>query len=145
MELIAPSGPVYQAGTLSGNPLAMTAGIETLKVLEADDQWNRMEAVAARLVEGIGQAAEAGGIPVQSTRVGTMFSTFFTATPVKDWPTVKTSDTVLFGRYFRSMLEQGVYLAPSQFEAGFVSILHDDQVIARTVEAAGAAMHQLAG
>jgi glutamate-1-semialdehyde 2,1-aminomutase len=137
MEQVAPSGPVYQAGTLAGNPLAMTAGIVTLQALKQDSVWEGLEAAARRLVEGLGQAASQARIPLQSTRVGTMFSMFFTEQPVKDWQSVQTSDTARFARYFRAMLNQGIYLAPSQFEAGFISTAHDERVIERTIQAAG--------
>jgi glutamate-1-semialdehyde 2,1-aminomutase len=136
MEMIAPSGPVYQAGTLSGNPLAMTAGIATLRLLQQPEMWNGMVRAAAELNRGIGAAARKAGVEVQQTCVGTMFTLFFTAEPVRDWPTAKLSDTLLFGRYFRSMLENGVYLAPSQFEAGFVSTAHGADIVAQTIEAA---------
>ncbi len=144
MEMVAPLGPVYQAGTLSGNPLAMTAGIVTLRALQKEGVWEQMEAAAQRLTAGIGEAARAAGVPVQQTRVGTMFATFFTETPVRDWPTVKTCDTKRFARFFQAMLERGVYLAPSQFEAGFISLMHDDAVIDATVEAAMEAMQEIA-
>ncbi len=136
MEMVAPVGPMYQAGTLSGNPLAMTAGIVTLKVLQREGVWERLEALTERLTAGIGAAAREAGVPIQQTRVGTMFATFFTETPVRDWDTVKTSDTDRFARFFRAMLERGVYLAPSQYEAGFMSLAHDEAVIDATVEAA---------
>ncbi len=136
MEMVAPVGPMYQAGTLSGNPLAMTAGIVTLKVLQREGVWERLEALTERLTAGIGAAAREAGVPIQQTRVGTMFATFFTETPVRDWDTVKTSDTGRFARFFRAMLERGVYLAPSQYEAGFMSLAHDEAVIDATVEAA---------
>jgi glutamate-1-semialdehyde 2,1-aminomutase len=136
MSLIAPSGPVYQAGTLSGNPLAMSAGIATLRVLQRPGVWAAMETGVDRLTVGVGQAAKAAGVPIQQTRVGTMFCTFFTETPVSDWPTAKTSDTARFGRYFTAMLEGGVYLAPSQFEAAFFSTAHSDEVVDKTIQAA---------
>jgi glutamate-1-semialdehyde 2,1-aminomutase len=140
MELIAPSGPVYQAGTLSGNPLAMTAGIVTLKTLLQPSVWEQMEAALDELTAGIAQAASAASVPIQQTRVGTMFATFFSETPVTDWPTASGSDTDKFGRYFQAMLEEGVYIAPSQFEAGFMSTAHNKSTVARTVEAAMNAM-----
>jgi glutamate-1-semialdehyde 2,1-aminomutase len=136
METVAPAGPMYQAGTLSGNPLAMTAGIETLKVLKGEGVWEELERKSARLCEGIGQAAQETGVPVTQTRVGTMFSTFFTSEPVTDYASAKRADTERFGCFFQAMLEQGVYLAPSQFEAGFMSLVHSDNDLARTVEAA---------
>jgi glutamate-1-semialdehyde 2,1-aminomutase len=136
MQMIAPSGPVYQAGTLSGNPLAMAAGIATLKVLKTPGTWERLEKSSQQLAEGIGAAAQAAGIPVWQNRVGTMFATFFTDTQVRVWPTAKTSDTQRFGKFFKGMLEQGVYLAPSQFEAGFMSTVHSDADIQATISAA---------
>jgi glutamate-1-semialdehyde 2,1-aminomutase len=136
METVAPAGPMYQAGTLSGNPLAMTAGIETLKVLRGEGVWKELERKSARLCEGIGQAAREVGVPITQTRAGTMFCTFFTPEPVTDYASAKGADTERFGRFFQAMLEQGVYLAPSQFEAGFMSIVHTDDVIEATIAAA---------
>jgi glutamate-1-semialdehyde 2,1-aminomutase len=136
MELIAPAGPVYQAGTLSGNPLAMTAGIATFQALKEPGLWERMAAGAGRLSTGLCELAQAEGIPWQGHQVGSMFSGFFTDTSVRDWPTAKTSDTALFGRYFQGMLERGVYLAPSQFEAGFISSRHDEDVLDATLDVA---------
>jgi glutamate-1-semialdehyde 2,1-aminomutase len=140
METVAPAGPMYQAGTLSGNPLAMTAGIETLKVLREPGVFHEIERKAAKLALGIAQAAQAAGVPIFQTRAGTMFSNFFTAQRVIDYDSAKRSDTALFGRYFQAMLERGVYVAPSQFEAGFMSLAHSEQDIARTVEAAREAL-----
>jgi glutamate-1-semialdehyde 2,1-aminomutase len=136
METVAPAGPMYQAGTLSGNPLAMTAGIETLKVLRQPGVFEEIEKKATRLAEGIGEAAEDAGVPIFQTRVGTMFSNYFTSESVIDYDTAKTSDTDRFGRYFHAMLEGGVYIAPSQFEAGFISLAHSDEDIDQTVQAA---------
>ncbi len=136
MEMMAPVGPVYQAGTLSGNPLAMTAGIETLKALKQPGVYEKLEARAAKLAEGVGLAAQEAQAPVYQTRLGSMFCTFFTAGPVTDYGTAKTSDTVQFNAFFARMLESGVYLAPSQFETGFVSLAHDEGDIRVTVEAA---------
>ncbi len=144
MGLIAPSGPVYQAGTLSGNPLAMSAGIATLRILQRPGVWASMEAGVDRLTAGIGMAAQASGVPIQQTRVGTMFCTFFTDTPVRDWPSAKTSDTARFGRFFMAMLERGVYLAPSQFEAAFFSTAHTDEVVDKTIQAAREAFRLVA-
>jgi glutamate-1-semialdehyde 2,1-aminomutase len=143
MAMVAPSGSVYQAGTLSGNPLAMTAGIATLEVLGKAGVWDRLEKAADKLTAGIGAVAREAGVPIQQTRVGTMFSTFFTEEPIKDWGTVKTCDTERFGKYFQAMLEHGVYIAPSQFEAGFISTMHDEAVIAKTVEAASSSLAQI--
>ncbi len=136
MKMVAPAGPVYQAGTLSGNPLAMAAGIAALDLIWDDTVWSELQARAAQLEQGIAAAARKAGIPICQTRVGTMFTTFFTETQPRDWNGVKNADKERFGAYFRSMLENGVYLAPSQFEAGFISIRHDASVITRTIEAA---------
>jgi glutamate-1-semialdehyde 2,1-aminomutase len=144
METVAPAGPMYQAGTLSGNPLAMTAGIETLKVLRGEGVWKELERKSARLCEGIGQAAREVGVPITQTRAGTMFCTFFTSDPVTDYASAKEADTELFGRFFQAMLEQGVYLAPSQFEAGFTSLVHSDDVIEATIAAARSAFRAAA-
>jgi glutamate-1-semialdehyde 2,1-aminomutase len=135
MAMIAPLGPVYQAGTLSGNPLAMAAGIATLKVLQTPRLWEQLERASATLAEGIATAAQDAGIPIWQNRVGTMFATFFTKTPVTDWPTAKSSDTEIFGKFFQGMLERGIYLAPSQFEAGFMSAAHGDAEIKTTIVA----------
>lgn len=136
METVAPAGPMYQAGTLSGNPLAMTAGIETLNVLGEPGVFDEIEQKAVRLAEGMGEAAQEIGVPIFQTRVGTMFSTFFTSDPVVDYGSAKASDRDRFGRYFQAMLAQGVYIAPSQFEAGFMSLAHSDKDIDHTVRAA---------
>lgn len=135
MEQIAPLGPVYQAGTLSGNPLAVTAGIETLRLLREAGVYERLEAKARQLCEGVQAAAEGAGVPIYATRVGSMFCAFFTSQAVTDYASASTSDTVKFRRYFHAMLDAGVYVAPSQFEAGFVSTAHTDSDIERTIEA----------
>ena len=139
MEQIAPAGPVYQAGTLAGNPLAMTAGIETLRQLGAPGAWEAMERRGAALAAGLAEAAARAGVPVRLTRVGTMLCTFFSESEPRDWESVRTSDTARYAAYFRAMLARGVYLAPSQFEAAFLSTAHDDDVIAATLGAARAA------
>lgn len=144
LSLVSPVGPVYQAGTLSGNPLAMAAGAAQLELLREPGVYERLEALSGALAAGIGAAAGAAGVPVYQTRVGSMFTTFFTSQPVVDETTAKTSDTAAFATYFRSLLEQGVYIAPSQFEAGFLSLAHSDGDIARTVEAAVVAMRAVA-
>jgi glutamate-1-semialdehyde 2,1-aminomutase len=143
MQMVAPLGPMYQAGTLSGNPLAMSAGIAALDLIQDEKVWAQLENSAARLEAGISSAAKQAGVPIQQTRVGTMFTTFFSETKPVDWNTVKDADKIRFGRFFRNMLENGVYLAPSQFEAGFISILHDEAVIDATLEAALKAMKAL--
>ena len=136
MQLVAPIGPMYQAGTLSGNPLAMSAGIAALSLISDEKCWMKLEQAAVRLEDGISSAAQKAGIPIQQTRVGTMFTTFFSEIKPMDWNTVKTADKVRFGKFFQKMLENGVYLAPSQFEAGFLSILHTDAIIDATIAAA---------
>jgi len=143
MQLVAPAGPVYQAGTLSGNPLAMSAGITTLRILKDPDVWAKLETAASRLINGLERAAKQAGLPVQMPRVGTMFTTFFTERKPRDWNSVKGADTVRFGKFFRNMLENGVYLAPSQFEAGFISTAHTDQVIDATIAAAERAFAEI--
>jgi len=135
MSMIAPVGPVYQAGTLSGNPLAMTAGIATLKVLGQPGVWQGLENTTQKLTCGIGKIANEAGIPIWQNSIGTMFATFFTENPVKGWPSAKLSDTEVFGKYFMGMLERGVYLAPSQFESGFMSTAHTDAEIQATLQA----------
>ena len=136
MQLVAPLGPMYQAGTLSGNPLAMSAGLAALDLIREDECWRKLEQAAAKLEAGISAAAEQAGVPIQQTRVGTMFTTFFSETKPVDWDTVKVADKVQFGKFFQKMLENGVYLAPSQFEAGFISTVHDEGVIDTTIAAA---------
>jgi glutamate-1-semialdehyde 2,1-aminomutase len=136
MSMVAPSGPVYQAGTLSGNPLAMAAGFETLSALLEDPEFHtKLDAKSARLSDGIARNISSLGLPLLQNRVGSMSTLFFTSTPVVNYQTALTADTKRFGVYFRSMLEQGIYLAPSQFEAGFVSAAHTDQQIDQTIAA----------
>jgi glutamate-1-semialdehyde 2,1-aminomutase len=143
MEKLSPTGGVYQAGTLSGNPLAMTAGIETLKLLKRDGFYRELEEKSAYLAAGIAKAAKETGYPIYSSRVGSMFCAFFTPGEVFDWKTAVACDTRAFARYFRAMLEQGIYLAPSQFETAFVSIAHTDADIDRTIAAARKAFKAL--
>jgi glutamate-1-semialdehyde 2,1-aminomutase len=143
MQLVAPLGPMYQAGTLSGNPLAMSAGIAALELIRGEEVWEKLEQAAGRLEAGIGEAAKRAGIPIQQTRVGTMFTTFFSETQPRDWESVKAADKAQFGKFFQKMLENGVYLAPSQFEAGFLSIMHDEAVIDATIAAAERAFAEL--
>lgn len=122
MDCVAPVGPVYQAGTLSGNPLAVAAGLETLKMIEEDPGiYTRLEQRGARIAEGLRKAARAAGIPATVNQVGSMFTLFFTEGPVTDYASAKRSDTKRFARFYRRMLEQGIYLPPSQFEAAFLS------------------------
>ncbi len=135
MKQISPSGPVYQAGTLSGNPLAMTAGIETLKILREPGTYDRLEQKSDMLCKGIREAFEAAGIPAYHTRVGAMFCTFFNGDEVTNYEEAARSDTKRFGRYFHNMLNHGVNLAPSQFEAAFMSLAHGEDEISQTIEA----------
>jgi len=143
MDLIAPSGPVYQAGTLSGNPLAVTAGLATLKQLRAKGVYQKLEELSAALAKGVGEVAKKAGIPITQTRVGSMLTSFFTAGPVVDWNSAKLSDTKRYGQFFHKMLDQGVYLAPSQFEAAFLSTAHTSADIEKTIRAAHTAFKSL--
>jgi glutamate-1-semialdehyde 2,1-aminomutase len=140
MERLAPVGDVYQAGTLSGNPLATAAGLATLGALEGKGVYESLDKMAAALDAGLGEAARSAGVPVTSNRVGSMMTLFFCEGPVTDYDSAKRSDADRYARYFRAMLSRGVSLAPSQFEAAFVSTAHTDEDISRTIEAAGEAM-----
>ncbi len=144
MGRIAPDGPVYQAGTLSGNPLAMRAGIETLDLLAEPGAYDRLEALAAALASGLAAAARDAGVPSVVNRVGSMLTGFFTAGPVTDYASAARADTKRYARFFHAMLARGVYLAPSQFEAAFVSTAHDPALIGRTVAAVREAMKDAA-
>ncbi|MHB8646630.1 MAG: aminotransferase class III-fold pyridoxal phosphate-dependent enzyme, partial [Thermomicrobiales bacterium] len=144
MAMIAPSGPVYQAGTLSGNPLAMAAGIATLTLLRQPGVWDELARRTAMLADGLAKAAMMAGVPYYGTRVGTMFCGFFTTARVRDYATAKTSDTAMFGRFFHGMLKRGIYLAPSQYEAGFLSLAHTDADTTRTIDAAREAFAEIA-
>jgi glutamate-1-semialdehyde 2,1-aminomutase len=136
MDHLAPLGPVYQAGTLSGNPLAMAAGLATLRELESTDAFARLEHVGARLESGMKAVAAAHAVPMQFQRIGSMFCGYFTDRPVWNLNDALTSDRARFGTFFHAMLDQGVYLAPSQFEAGFLSTAHSDADIDQTLAAA---------
>jgi len=140
MNRIAPAGPVYQAGTLSGNPLAVAAGLATLRRLEKDNPYGQLETLGAGLERGLIEAAAKSGVPARVNRVGSMFTFFFTAQDVMDFQSAKTSDTRLFSRFFHAMLKQGIYLPPSQFEAAFISAAHTAADIDRTIEAATKAL-----
>jgi glutamate-1-semialdehyde 2,1-aminomutase len=140
MDQLAPLGPVYQAGTLSGNPLAVTAGLAILKLLKDSNPYEELERRSARLEHGLRDAAGEAGIPSTINRVGSMLTAFFSEGPVTDWPTAKKASTDRYAGFFRAMLDEGVYLAPSQFECGFVSLAHTDDLIDRTIEAARSAM-----
>ena len=140
MQMVAPLGPMYQAGTLSGNPLAVAAGVATLTELQRPGVSEQLEATAARLTDGIAAAFARAEVPSTINRVGSMFTGFFNAGPVDTLAVVEQSDTAAYGRYFHALLERGVYIAPSQFEAGFVSIAHTDADIDRTITAVGDAL-----
>jgi len=135
MKKIAPEGPVYQAGTLSGNPVAMAAGITTLKCLQEPGFYETLEAGSAMLAEGLKGAAAKAGVPVVTNRVGSMLGLFFTDQPVSNFAEAQKSDVALFARYYKGMLERGIYLAPSQYEAAFVSSAHSEADIEATVQA----------
>ena len=146
MDMLAPLGPVYQAGTLSGNPLAMAAGVATLRYLAGHEKevYGGLEAVTAAVATGVAEAAREAGVAVETNRVGSMVTWFFTQSPVTDFATASKSDTEAFGRFHRAMLDQGVWLPPSQFEAAFLSAAHTEADIRYTVDAARkafAAMH----
>ncbi len=143
MDLIAPSGPVYQAGTLSGNPLAVSAGIEALTQLKKKGVYSQLEKMSAALAQGLGEAAKKAGVELYQTRVGSMMGTFFTKGPVVDWASAKPCDTARYGKFFHAMLDQGVYLAPSQFEAAFLSTAHKPADIVATLKAAQKAFNAL--
>ncbi len=143
MDCLAPVGPVYQAGTLSGNPLAMAAGIAALEELAASDAYAKLEQLGADLEAGLKRAAEAAGVPVQFNRCGSMFCGYFTSEPVQNLADAMKSDRARFAKYFHGMLAEGIYLAPSQFEAGFLSTAHTAADIEQTVNAAARVMKTL--
>lgn len=143
MEQVAPQGPVYQAGTLSGNPLAVAAGLATLKVLQQPEIYRELEEKGARLAAGLQNAAREAGLPVAVNRVGSLLCAFFTGKEVVDYETALSSDTSRYAAFFRKMLDRGVYLAPSQFEAMFISAAHAPEQIDYTIEAAAAVFREL--
>jgi len=143
MTNIAPAGSIYQAGTLSGNPLAMTAGLVTLRRLRDTSIYRTLEERSAKLCKGVAEAAASAGIEITTNRVGSMWTSFFTNGPVTNWESANKSDRARYGRFFHAMLNEGVYLAPSQFEAGFVSITHTGVVIDETLNAARKAFRTL--
>jgi len=145
MATVAPAGPVYQAGTLSGNPLAMAAGATMLDLLELPGTYERLEALSARLEAGLRRAAAEAGATTTINRVSSMITAFFCAGPVVDYATAKASDTRLFGRFFHAMLKRGVYLPPAQFEAAFVSLAHTETDIDTTSAAAAEAFREAIG
>lgn len=148
MNMVAPLGPMYQAGTLSGNPLAMAAGIAMVKQLrdKKSEIYSRLDSLSAKLVDGITAAAKEAGIPLSANRVGSMFTWFFHPGPVIDWASASKSDTTAFGRFFRAMLDSGIYLPPSQYEAAFLSAAHTDEDVQKTIDAAkGVLANAMAG
>jgi glutamate-1-semialdehyde 2,1-aminomutase len=138
MDMVAPLGPVYQAGTLSGNPAAMAAGLATLRYLRSHKGtlYARLDKLGLELTEGVMVAARDAGVPMCCNRVGSMFTWFFTAGPVTDWESAAKSDTQAFARFFRAILDKGVYLPPSQFEAAFLSAAHTENDVEQTIAAA---------
>ena len=143
MDQIAPDGPVYQAGTLSGNPLAMAAGLATLSILKDSTIYESLEKRASHLFSGIEEAARRAGVEVTINRVGSMGAVFFNSNEVTNFIEAKRSNENLFKRYFRAMLSSGVYLAPSAYEAMFISDAHEEEVIEFTIESAHRAMEAL--
>ena len=143
MDRVAPAGPVYQAGTLSGNPLAVAAGLATLRRLQKENPYARLEALGARLERGLLAGAGSAGVPARVNRAGSMFTLFFTDGEVFDFESAKKSNIERFNQFFHSMLDQGIYLPPSQFEAAFISAAHTENDIDRTIEAASKALNFL--
>jgi len=140
MNMVAPAGPMYQAGTLSGNPLAMAAGIATVKQLrdKKSEIYSRLDSLSSKLVDGIAAAAKDAGVQITANRVGSMFTWFFNPGPVTDWASASKSDTADFGRFFRGMLDSGIYLPPSQYEAAFLGAAHSEEDVQKTIDAAKA-------
>jgi glutamate-1-semialdehyde 2,1-aminomutase len=143
MDLLSPSGPVYQAGTLSGNPLAMAAGIAALKELQSGNAYNQLEALGAQLEAGMREAARITGLPVEFKRIGSMFCGYFTSQPVHNLADAMKSDRACFAKFFHGMLAEGVYFAPSQFEAGFISTAHTPADIDKTISAAARVLRSI--
>ncbi|MEH1840334.1 MAG: glutamate-1-semialdehyde 2,1-aminomutase [Nostoc sp.] len=143
MSMVAPAGPVYQAGTLSGNPLAMTAGIKTLELLQKPGTYEYLDRITKKLADGLVQIAKETGYEVCGGQISAMFGLFFTSGPVHNYEDAKKSDTAKFGRFHRGMLERGIYLAPSQFEAGFTSFAHTEEDIEQTLAVARDVMSSL--
>jgi glutamate-1-semialdehyde 2,1-aminomutase len=143
MNLVAPLGPMYQAGTLSGNPVAMAAGVATIKHLRDHQKeiYPRLEKLSAKLVDGVLGVAKDSGVPLTANRAGSMFTWFFTGESVTTWNSASKADTKSFGRFFRGMLDHGVYLPPSQYEAAFLSAAHSEEDVQRTIAAAKQSLH----
>jgi glutamate-1-semialdehyde 2,1-aminomutase len=138
MDMVAPLGPMYQAGTLSGNPLAMAAGIAQLKILreKKGEIYPRLESLSAKLVDGVAAAAKDASVKLTPQRAGSMFTWFFNPEPISDWDCAAKSDVAAFGLFFRKMLDAGIYLPASQFEAAFLSTTHSEEDISKTIDAA---------
>jgi glutamate-1-semialdehyde 2,1-aminomutase len=145
MQQISPSGPIYQAGTLSGNPVAMAAGLAMLELVQAPGFHEELEATTNRLCDGLEAAAREAGVALHTNRVGGMFGIFFSDVPVDTYDGAVSCDIAAFKRFFRAMLDRGVFLAPSAFEAGFVSSAHGEPEISRTLEAARESLREAAG
>lgn len=143
MDLVAPSGPVYQAGTLSGNPLAVAAGLKTLEVLRRDGTYEHLEKLGQRLDAGVSEQAKGTGIPLTVNRVGSMLTVFFNPGPVTDYTSAKKSDTGLFGRFFRTLLSRGIYFPPSQFEAAFLSMAHSEEHIEQVIRSVAESLSEI--
>jgi glutamate-1-semialdehyde 2,1-aminomutase len=143
MDWVAPAGPVYQAGTLSGNPLAVAAGLKTLEILRRPGTYEQLEVIAEKLASGLAAAVAKAGVPLTVNRVGSMFTCFFSSDPVTDYASAKKSDTVKFACFFRSLLEGGVYFPPSQFEAAFISTAHSEADVTLTIAAAAKAFGEI--
>jgi len=143
MDLVAPAGPVYQAWTLSGNPLAVAAGLNTLEILRRPGLYERLDSLTGKLTQGIANEAARQGVALTVNRVGSMFTAFFTPDPVSDYASAKKADTAAYGLFFRSLLESGVYFPPSQFEAAFVSTTHSEGDVSATLQAAISALSGL--
>jgi glutamate-1-semialdehyde 2,1-aminomutase len=144
MQMISPVGPVYQAGTLSGNPLAVAAGTATLEVLQEPGTYQDLERKGAALAAGLSEAASEAGVTVTINRLGSGLTVFFAPGPVTDYASALKSDTAAYGRFFHAMRRAGVYLPPSQFECWFVSVAHTDEQIEQTIEAAAGAFRNAA-
>ena len=143
MEQVAPLGPVYHAGTLSGNPLAVAAGLETLRLLRELNPYEELERRSSHLERGLRNAASEAGVPATVNRVGSMLTAFFNEDEVTNWDSAKKSDKNRYGKFFRAMLDRQVYLAPSQFECAFVGVAHSDALIHQTLDAARSAMKEI--
>jgi glutamate-1-semialdehyde 2,1-aminomutase len=144
MSKVMPAGPVFQAGTLSGNPLAMAAGLATLEELREHPPYEQLEKLGKKLTDGLAAAARQANVPHQIARVGSMWTFFFNDQPVTDYDIAKKSDTARFARFFWAMMERGVYLPCSQFEAAFISTAHTEEHIGQTIVAAREALAEVA-